>query len=214
MRPSRGPETANEIAMSLRTFTTEALRDIQTTASLVPSSSYLTRAMLAPLPLARAQTVVELGPGTGVMTRALLAALPPDAKLLCFEVNPRFREYLQATIADPRLVVVASSAERVAEELAARGVARVDAAASSLGITLMPDRKRHAIARGLAGAFGPESVLTQFQYLHSYLMYFQRNNGGLKRFSIEDHLGSYFSRIERETVWLNVPPAFVFACRL
>ncbi|MFQ5696633.1 MAG: class I SAM-dependent methyltransferase [Terriglobia bacterium] len=106
----------------LRIFAAEALTRLRTTASLVPSSGHLTRAMVAPLPLAEARCVVEFGPGTGTMTRALLEQMPADALLLAFEVNPRFVDYLRKTLPDPRLQVVSASAERVGEELRARGL--------------------------------------------------------------------------------------------
>jgi phospholipid N-methyltransferase len=199
--------------MSLRTFTPEALKDLHTTASLVPSSRFLTQAMLAPLPLARARCVVEFGPGTGVMTRPLLKALPAEATLLCFEVNPRFCAYLKENLFDPRLEVIAASAERLPEELAARGLPAVDAAISSLGLTTMPGRTRDAILRGLICALGPNAVFTQFQYLHSLLVYLQPADGHLERFTAARFLRRYFSHLTIEVVWRNIPPAFVLTCR-
>jgi phospholipid N-methyltransferase len=199
--------------MSLRTFTSEAVASFQTTAAVVPSSRYLTRAMLAPLPLARARTVVEFGPGTGTITQALLAMLPPAATLYAFEVNPRFCDYLRRHLPDPRLVVIPTSAMHIEEELRRRGVECVDACLSSLGLTLMPDAKRHRVLRGIVPFFGPESVLTQYQYVHGLLLYFQKQNGHLIRFSAGRLLRSYFREVETEVIWRNVPPAIVFACR-
>src|SRR4030095_6761995 len=68
----------------------DAVNFVQATRQFVPSSLYLTKAMIEPLPLAQAKLVVEFGPGTGVMTRALLKRIPTDATLLAFEINPRF----------------------------------------------------------------------------------------------------------------------------
>lgn len=199
--------------MSLKTFTGEAVNNFQTTASLVPSSRFLTRVMLAPLPLECARTVVEFGPGTGVITRTLLEALPAQATLLTFEINPRFRSFLRRNIADPRLVVVPTGAERVGEELAARDIRQVDAGVSSLGLTFMSDRQRHAVLEGLVEFLGPEGVFTQFQYLHGLLASLQISDGRLHHFTAARLLGRYFSRVHREVVWRNLPPAFVFSCR-
>ena len=58
--------------MSRAIIAMEALSDFRTEASVAPSSRYLVRAMLRPLPLEKARVVVELGCGTGAMTRALL----------------------------------------------------------------------------------------------------------------------------------------------
>ncbi len=199
--------------MSIKTFTPEAVRDLKTTASLVPSSRYLARAMLAPLPLRQARCVVEFGPGTGAMTRPLLALLPADAKVLSFEVNPRFCAYLKENLTDPRLEVIPGSAERLPEELAARGLGPVDAALSSLGLTTMPDRVRRGIVQGLVSVMAPHGVFTQFQYLHSLLAFLQPTNGGLERFTAASFLRQYFSQVSTEIVWRNFPPAFALTCR-
>ena len=198
--------------MSLRTFTPEALKDLYTTASLVPSSRFLASAMLAPLPLGRARCVVEFGPGTGVMTRPLLDALPAEATLLSFEINPRFCRYLEENFSDPRLTIIAGSAERLREELAARDLPPVDAALSSLGLTSMLARTRDAILRSLIGSLSPTAVFTQFQYLHSLLPYPHLGDHRLERFNAARFLGRYFSSVTAEIVWRNIPPAFVLTC--
>lgn len=197
----------------LKTFSTEALANLQATSAVAPSSRYLVRAMLAPLPLARARAVVELGPGTGAITRALLDALPGDARLYGFEINPRFRAYLKENFSDPRLVVIPNGAEHLREELARRGVGRVDAVVSSLGLTLMPDRQRQALVADLAGLLPNGGVLTQYQYLHGVLAYWQVSQGRIRGFTVARLLRQYFPTVEREVVWRNLPPAFVFTCR-
>lgn len=199
--------------MSIKTFTPEALRDLGTTAALVPSSRYLTRAMLAPLPLEAARSVVEFGPGTGAMTRPVLELLPPEATLLAFEVNPKFCAFLRHNIPDPRLVVIGGSAERLPEELAARGLTHVDAALSSLGLTMMEEALRDRILRGLVEVMGPDGVFTQFQYLHGLLAYFQPNNGHLERFTALGFLQRYFHEVSAELILLNIPPAIVLTAR-
>lgn len=169
--------------------------------------------MLAPLPLSQARCVVEFGPGTGVMTRALLDALPATARLLCFEVNPRFCSHLKENLADPRLEVISASAERLPAELGARGDWRVDAALSSLGLTWIPAKQRKAILQGLVASLAPAAVFTQFQYLHSLLAYVQPGNGLPERFTADRFLRRYFSRVTAKVVWRNFPPAFVLTCR-
>ena len=198
--------------MSLRTFAGEVLADFQTTAAIAPSSNSLVQAMLEPLPLRAAKVVVELGPGTGVMTRALLDRMPKNAVLLAFEINPRFFRYLSETSSDPRLRLINAGAETLAEELRRRGTKRVDAVVSSLGLSLMPDQQRHAILGGLLPFMGPKSVFTQFHYIHA-AAYYRVENGWPSRFNGEQLLRQYFNTVQRRSVWLNLPPAFAFACR-
>ena len=164
--------------MSLRTFTSEALGDLQTTAAIVPSSRYLAQAMLEPLPLARAKVAVELGPGTGALTQRLLSLLPQDARLLAFEINPRFLQHLRQRFPDRRLVLINHSAESIEGELKRLGVERVDAAVSSLGITFMSNGQRHAVLGGLARFLDRDSVFTQYHYMHGVLVRYQMEEIG------------------------------------
>lgn len=199
--------------MSLKTFTSEALENFQRTGAIVPSSRYLAQAMLEPLPLRRAKVVVELGPGTGAMTQGILAQLPRDATLLAFEINPRFFQFLKQRFPDPRLALVNGSAESVGAELRRRGLQRVDAAVSSLGITFMSNEQRHGVLSGLAPFLDESSVFTQYHYIHMVLTRHWVENGRLHRFDAVELLQQYFRTIERKFVWRNVPPAYVFICR-
>lgn len=199
--------------MSIKTFTPEALRDVTTTGWVLPSSRYLARAMLAPLPIESARCVVEFGPGTGVMTQPMLERLAPDARLLAFEVNPRFCDYLRKTLPDPRLEVICDSAERLPEVLTDRGLGPVDAALSSLGLTVMPEPLRDRILQRLAGAMAPDGVFTQFQYVHCLLAYFQSHNGQLERFTALRLVERYFREVSAEIILLNLLPAIVITGR-
>lgn len=49
--------------------------------------------------------VVEFGGGTGTITAQILKYLPENGRLTCFEINPKFCEYLRR-INDPRLTII------------------------------------------------------------------------------------------------------------
>lgn len=195
--------------MSFRIFAAEALADMTTTASLVPSSSHLASAMLKPLALAKARVAVEFGAGTGAITGALLNSLPAKSKLLVFEINPRFCHYLKERFSDPRLILINSSVENVAFELEQRGFDKIDAIASSLGLGLMSDRQHHTLFRKLLPLLNEGTVLTQYQY--AYCMQF--SNGKLRRLNLNGLLRQYFRSVKSTIVWRNLPPAFVFTCQ-
>ena len=70
------------------------LKKPRQTASVVPSSRYLARLMVADIDPADGR-VLELGGGTGVFTRAILhTGLPPE-KLEVVEINPAFARGLR-----------------------------------------------------------------------------------------------------------------------
>ena len=194
--------------MSLLKFTQQALSDFQKTAAIAPSSRYLVQAMVEPLPLANAKVVVEFGPGTGAMTHELLRRMPANAVLIAFEISPRFAAFLRQEIRDPRLVVIEAGAETCAEHLHALGIERVDAALSSLGLSLMRDHQVHDTLRGLLPLMGPASVLTQYQYLQQIRIHL----GRIERYRVSATLRRYFPNVGRDVIWRNIPPAYVFVC--
>ncbi len=195
--------------INLAAFAVEALTDFQTIGAVAPSSRFLAQAMLQPLPLEKTKVVVELGSGTGVMTQALLNLIPFDATLFAFEINPRFLQHLKSTVSDPRLVLINASAESIEMELRRRGYKHADAVVSSLALGFMSNAQRHALLSGIGSLLDETGVFTQYQYLHSL----QLQNGQLKKFSVSRLLRQYFSSVYRRTIWRNLPPAFVFACR-
>lgn len=195
--------------MSFRTFAAEALADYKTTGAVAPSSRYLVRAMLQPLIFEPGCTVVELGPGTGVMTSALLKALPSASTLLAFEISDRFYGYLKGKFPDPRLVLLNTGAQYLEDELHKRGYERVDAIVSSLALGFFSDADRRRLLQSLVSVMGDQSIFTQYQYMQGMEM----QNGRVRRFSVRPLLEEYFDTVRCTTVWRNIPPAFVFACR-
>ncbi len=196
--------------MGIATFAAQAISEFQSTAAIAPSSRFLAEAMVSPLPVDRARTVLELGPGTGVMTEELLAQLPYDARLFAFEINPRFIEYLRTNIPDRRLEVIECGAERADVELERRGVHHVDAVLSSLGLGLLPESLVHEIFEGLLPRLAPDGVFTQFQYIHRMRML----DGRPEYFDAAHLLQRYFPVVKRRMIVRNLPPAFVYDCRL
>jgi phospholipid N-methyltransferase len=194
--------------MGIATFAGEVFSDFQSTAAIVPSSRFLAEAMVEPLPLASAKVVVELGPGTGAMTGELLQRTPPDARILAFEINPRFVSYLRQEFPDPRFEVIEAGAESLSDELAARGIKHVDAALSSLGLCLLPEDVVSAILEELAARLADGGVLTQFQYVTRMRV----DNGRPSYYDVGELLEQYFPSVKRRTIVRNLPPAFVYDC--
>lgn len=106
-------------------------------ASIVPSSRFLERRLIACAGVSQAKLVVELGPGTGGTTRALLAALAPEARLLSIEITPEFVQLLEQE-PDPRFTVHLGSAEHIGRALADHGLGRPDVVVSGIPFSTMP----------------------------------------------------------------------------
>ena len=182
--------------------------DYRSTASVMPSSPQLARAMVLPSQSRGAETVVEFGPGTGPMTELLLKGLPEAGKLFSFEINPVFVDYLAVHYPDPRLRVIQAGAETVCDTLREHGHDEAEAVVSSLPLSFFGADLRDQILSGAAEALAPGGVFTQFQYASGLDC-----SGRFPRFyDLRPVLGRHFRRVRRHLVWLNLPPAFVYVC--
>jgi phospholipid N-methyltransferase len=101
---------------------------------------------------------------------------------------------LQRKLSDPRLRVVAGSAEDVQEVLAGR---RPQVVVSALPFTSLPAGTGRLILERTARVLAPGGVLLVLQY--SPLL--------------AGELSRLFGSLTRRVSLLNVPPAFLFACR-
>ena len=85
-------------------FFLESLKSLSSTASIFPSSRFLTSALLRPIEFGRARVIVELGIGTGAVTVELLRRMRADAMLYGIEINPAFVSHVREKVHDPRFV--------------------------------------------------------------------------------------------------------------
>lgn len=199
--------------MAYRLFLKESFRTIRVTASVFPSSRFLTTAMLDQVDFRKRRTVVELGSGTGVMTREILRRMTPDSRLFALEINPNFVQHLLASCQDERLTVLHADASDLLSELKAQKAGTVHAVISSLGLTGMSVDQRAEIVRQVNACLAPGGVLMQFQYLISATPVPDFQNLRMRRFHEGRFLGRYFPSISEKHVLLNLPPAVVFTCR-
>src|SRR3546814_20562517 len=86
--------------------------------SIIPSSPTLIRAMLKPVDWQNVKLFVEYGPGVGTFCRPVLERMRPDAMLIEIDTNEEFVDYLNADIADSRILDVHVSAAEVSRILA------------------------------------------------------------------------------------------------
>jgi phospholipid N-methyltransferase len=162
-------------------------------ASIVPSSRFVERRIVARSAVAAATTIVELGPGTGGTTRAILRAMPQHARLLCIEIDPILHGLLRR-IGDPRLIAHLGSAEQLQEILNQHGLPAPDVIISGIPFSTM-DR---AVGRRIL-----EAVSAALSHGGRFVAYQVRDRVA--------HLGSPGLDLRRvELEWLNLPPLRVF----
>jgi phospholipid N-methyltransferase len=172
------------------------LRKPQQVGSVIPSSRFLERRLVALSGAREARLLVELGPGTGGTTRALLRALPADAKLLAIELEPRFAAILRETH-DPRLIVFEGSAEHIEGALREHGLGAPDAVISGIPFSTMNPALGRRIAQAIHG------VLPQGGRFVAYQV----------RGNVHDAARPCFGRAYVDVELRNIPPMRIYRWR-
>jgi len=161
--------------------------------SIIPSSPFLTRAVMSKIKWDDARYVAELGAGTGVFTRAIVRNLQPSGKLLVFEIDPAFKAMIENEHPDLTIYGDATELHRIIDDL---GIDQLDYVVSSLPFTVMPPRVMVSILNAVGKCLKPGGKFIAYQYSRQKKHYFDKR----------------FENVSTSFVWCNVPPAFVFEC--
>jgi len=182
-------------------FIREFLRDPLITASLVPSSRTLARAMVpAGQPLG---VVVELGPGTGAFTVALQERMP--TRHVGIELNTLLAERLAADF--PTVEVETAAVDRLERILRGKDLAgRVDHVVSGLPWQAFAGPVGAELVPAIARVLKPGGTFNQFTYSWTrWAAPGRRQHRALR---------ANFGAVEvSRPIWRNLPPATVYTCR-
>lgn len=132
--------------------------------SIIPSSGFTIRKMLAPVDWDRCKLFVEYGPGVGTFCRPVLDRMRRDATLLVIDTNPLFIDYLKRTIGDSRFIAVHGSAEDVEEIVRAHGHEQADYVLSGLPFSTLPEGVGPRIAAATERVIRPGGAFLTYQF--------------------------------------------------
>ena len=177
-------------------FFSNFLKKPKEVASVTPCSKYVIWKILRNIDFENAKCIAEYGPGTGNMTNALLKNLSPDAKLICFEINKKFCNFLKDDIKDPRLEVINDTAQNLDFYLREFKISSVDYAVSSIPFSLINKEDKKAIVRKTNDSLRPHGKFIVYQ-----------NSQHMRKY-----LTVYFKKISMELELRNIPPTFIFVC--
>ena len=161
--------------------------------SVIPSSPFLTKAMMSKINWDEASCIAELGAGTGVFTRAIVSKMRPDAKLFPFEIDPALKTIIENE--HPSLTVYGNAME-LSSVIAENGVSQLDYVVSSLPFSVLPLRVTVSIFDAIDKCLKPGGKFIAYQYSRFTRYYLQKR----------------FEKVATSFVLCNVPPAFVFEC--
>lgn len=165
--------------------------------SIIPSSRFLIEELMRQVDWRRARVLVEYGPGVGNITAEVLRRMHPDARMVVFETNDDFVEFLRESLPDPRLRVVHGSAGDVGRVLAEMGLDGADYVISGIPFSTMPPEVRDDVIRATRDALEPRGG--------RFLVYqFSRE--------VHRHLRREFSHVREGFEPLNILPARLYYC--
>src|SRR6185369_9446326 len=119
-------------------------------ASVVPSSTYLARAVCSNIDWRECSTVVELGAGTGPITDEILRHARPECRIIAIERDHDFVEVLQKRFSSrANLEIVEGDCADLKEILESRGIWSVDHIISGLPTAVLPRGTRDRLFRAV-----------------------------------------------------------------
>ncbi len=197
-------------------FLRQCRRRFHTTGAIAPSSRFLARAMVRPLTeQPRPVRVLEVGPGTGAVTRWIVSALGAEDVFDLVEINESFVRLLQKRFEDePAFQRVADRSRlhhgRIEDFHAEKPY---DIVISGLPLNNFDAPTVRRILETMLELLRPGGMLSYFEYMYVRPLRKVVSRGGerrrLRELSrvLDEYLGRY--RVGRDSVWMNLPPAWV-----
>lgn len=170
------------------------LEEPKMVGSIIPSSRFTIRKMLAPVKWDECKVFVEYGPGVGTFCQAVLNRLPRDGQLIVIDTNPLYIDYLKKHFRDSRFSAVHGSAADVEEIVRAHGHEHADYVLSGLPFSTLPDGVGPAIAAATHRVIRPGGAFLVYQFSAK----------------ARDFMERHFERIDSGFEPLNVLPCQLF----
>jgi len=171
----------------------------RTVGAVLPSSKYLADKMTSDINFDKAKCIVEYGAGTGVFTDNIIKLKKPDTIVLLFENNPEFYNLLKEKyLSIANIHIINDSAEQVGEYLQQHNVDFADYVISGLPFASLPQEVSTKILHQTTKHLKPGGRFITFQYTL------------LKK----DFIEQFFPKITIKREMRNMPPAYVFCCRV
>lgn len=186
--------TWREYAAQCGVFFKGFLEHPRMVGSIIPSSRWTIRQMLAPVDWGKCEVFVEYGPGVGTFSRPILEKLRGDAVLVVIDTNPLFIEYLSGAIRDKRFHAVHGSAENVEDILDQLGLKQADYVLSGLPFSTLPAGVAPAIAKATHTVLKPGGGFLAYQFTAA----------------VRDESRPFFARIDEGFEWFNILPCKLY----
>jgi phosphatidylethanolamine/phosphatidyl-N-methylethanolamine N-methyltransferase len=185
----------------LRTFARQPTK----VGAIAPSSRRLADMMVQGIDWHTAKAVIEYGPGTGVFTNRINQCLAPETKFFAIEQSAELAEKTRRRC--PGTTVYQDSVTNVVALCERSNLHQVDAILSGLPWAAFSFALQRECFDTMLRVLRPGGQFVTFAYWQGVA------TPAGKRF--QSLLRETFPEVRRSpTVWRNLPPAFVYRCRL
>lgn len=188
----------------------------ETTGAVLPSSRFLARAMTRPLARCNGpRRILEVGPGTGAVTNQIVRQVRADDRFDLVEINPEFASLLENRFANDPHYQPAAAVSKVhvcpLQEFKADG--EYDAIISGLPFNNFPAELVESLVDRCLSLLKPGGTFSMFEYMFVRPIRLTVTRGAEKDrlAAIEQIMQSRFKtqRVQRDWIFINVPPAWV-----
>jgi phosphatidylethanolamine/phosphatidyl-N-methylethanolamine N-methyltransferase len=194
-------KVVSETLAFLRNF----IRQPGTIGAIAPSSDALAQMMVGSVDWSTTKTAIEYGPGTGVFTQRIVESMRPGTKFFAIEQSPTLAEMTRSRA--PGAVVYEDSVANVVDICRRESVQQVDAVLCGLPWASFPVSLQKECFDAMLQVLKPGGTFATFAYWQGLLL-----PAGLRFRSL---LKQTFSEVKHSpTVFRNLPPAFVYRCKL
>ena len=187
--------------MNSMQFLREFVLSPSKTGAVAASSPGLSELITDMAELPESSVVIEFGSGTGVFSQKILQKIPEAATYFAIEINQGFAEATRSRC--PGVEVYQDCATNAGKYLQAHGHQHCDCIISGLPWATFKEDLQDNLIDTILDVLKPGGKFLTFAYLQGLLL----PSG--KRFKKKLH--TKFKRVKTtRTVWMNMPPAFVY----
>ncbi len=171
------------------------------TGAVAPSSKGLADLITDVADLSNTSAVIEFGPGTGVFTEKIFQKISKNTKFFALEINPDFVEATRNRC--PEVIVYQDSATNAKKYLNELGLKECDCIICGLPWASFSEDLQNELLDTIIDVLKPGGKFLTFAYLQGLLL-----PAGMR---FKKKLSARFNKVTKtRTVWLNLPPAFVY----
>ncbi|MDQ0208673.1 class I SAM-dependent methyltransferase [Alkalicoccobacillus murimartini] len=179
-------------------FLTQYMTNPRTVGAVLPSSKYLSHKMLDKVNFKAATCIIEYGSGTGAFTKEILKKRNKDTIIILIEYNKEFFKLLKANFEhEENLFIINDSAENIEKHLCDLKITSVDFIVSGLPFASLPTEMSERILTNTLKILDQNGVFITFQYTKCKISFMEQ----------------FFSTINVEKEYRNVPPAYILTCK-